>query len=404
MIDISVLPIASIVSTKKKKATSNVNRWKTLHISPRLLEEVRVSIVRERAYRHDWLAPCIFEVDPFKDSDFGYFAVTLTIDRERSCYVRDGKPDYEKTLRGLLSKMDKEICYARKKDSSVKAVDAVGQLDLHANGFPHVHYMFVLKSSSDLVIFKKIIDWWEGNHGGADIQKLGSADNLARWMHYIFRDQAWHKNPPNIVTSQSKNLGFVRASGIPKILSTTMVVTDDKDPDPNKPKKTKVPVVVQSGDEMHSICAPEEKNPARNFSELDQNYAIANILKVSGFGPFVTFGLWLKTALRLTKSAAARQVLVDRVTATGLVEAFVKVWGYSKVRAIRYLTRQATRIGREWAWKAVETLDEMGYRVGFRFETTQGFRTEWDRNLLTLQGIRALTTCELRTKIESRVA
>lgn len=385
------LPTIQIV---RRKAVEKEATWSTMKRNTSPVTSINVLRVRNRFARYDWLHPSQFGglADPFTDlgDELGFYAITLTIDRNKSKHVTNESVNFGRLLR----------CH----DQSFKRVKGVNpahafQTDLDSSGFPHIHQMVLVRDVQELQVMRKHLAWWTKSHGSVDVVHLTSECDLAKWVNYMFKPRPWHENTPKGMfdsVDAYRDLGKVSGQGVPKILGTRLDVV-------SKEEKTTIPdfpLVVVNGDDntLHmlqcgkgdAIAAPE------SLAHMVSPDWVGYLREVStGWTPIEVFSAVFKLA---RQSLGQFGVLADvRLLPKEVYAAFMRVWEVGgRRRALSYLISRLTTESAEYAWRGICALRECGFTCGVLLVTDAGRRMHTNLDTTTLFGMQARSPEEIR--------
>ncbi len=423
MIDIASLPLVELTPPKpaRKRAGKPRSEWHSLPKDPTPITRIRTHINMAKVGRIDWLHPDLFpgqDVDAVlaglagsSDIRVGCFAVTMTFDRKRSGFVEDGAVDFDRWTEGHNSSLN-TAAYVRRKRMGrhVYAPPAVAGIDVHEDGFPHMHQIFFVRNEHEASILKSHLAWWTRKHGDVDVRPLCSRTDVLKWLQYIVARRPWHDNIPVGRGFESvlhfRNLVIMQPRDLPRIVARSIEAVSDDDHDPDGGgggKKAVVPIAVEAFGSMHSITS----GPIRSISsmqDLDRFEIAQDIASVQDRGPLAVFGRYLRYAISVLPSEAVKQAVIDRTTASGFVQSFLTIFMRGGLRrAVKYLKNKIFTVEVDFAWRTIETLRVWGLKCGIRVTNSLGVsRVEWNLDLGKLFGVAALTPDEVSERRNMR--
>ncbi|TXH14511.1 MAG: hypothetical protein E6R03_08975 [Hyphomicrobiaceae bacterium] len=415
MLDFSTIEAAVLKPVRDgKKSTGRHANFVGHRDDPRPIHKINSAKTLRRACQFDWLHESVFGKESIDDTikraqrtegiTKGYYFVTLTVDRTRSKLVSyEGKGLLiDKWWRDIKARVEMPASNAKKKGIEASVSPYCCQMDMDLAGWLHMHSLFVVRNEFEAETLRKTLAWWKDANGDADCQVVDSQIGVLKCLQYMFKPKTWHHNLPDNPqfkeVSQRRDLGFVSARNLPKVLEMRVVATQEA-----TRKVVNFRCTVANGVPM---LLPAAQPVARLSSLADVTCPEVEdaLMKLTPQGPAAVLSAFLETVLTAVRDPGWQQVMINRLLDNGLTSSFVKIiYKGGWRRALRFLRKQVTFTNMKFAFSVTDTLRSFGKTCGIEIVNSLGeIRVIVDLDLAPIVGVRALSYEELRAKIDQR--
>lgn len=378
---------------RRKSRKPKTPSWGTLSNESRPVLSINTTAAFNKCMLVDWFHDDMFEVpveDVFRDvgEDIdrpGYYATTLTFDRQKSSFVDDGKVRFDAMITGYKSSLDNVAKrYSKEVGRTVRAPAYVMQVDLHEDGFPHMHAILVPRNQDEVSIAQAHAAWWRLNHGEMHIKPIDGKLGVWKWIQYMFKDRYWHDNVPANIglesVSKYRNLYVTKLGDIPKIDSIQLVIQTPETSEAN------IPSVAVIDDVMYPLSA-ELRNPIRSAQHFYSTDGIKSFASDSDRGLPLVFCAFVTTYARI-ESGVKRTMFVERLLMKECVNGFSTIWNKAgPFKAIQFLYDKISLWDSNVAWVAVDAAKRMKGSVGLRITAGGKDRLEHNLDAAGLHGV-----------------